>query len=76
MRTISIHVSAADYDEFRSLAAQHGRPVAELIREAMSRWLSGHRRDGASLLDLEPIDCGSLLRPFERSDVAEEMFDP
>ncbi len=34
MRTISIHVSETDYAEFKSLAVQDGRPVAELIRRS------------------------------------------
>lgn len=75
MRTISIHVSDSDYAEFKSLAAQDERPVAELIREAMRRWLADQRRSGASLTDLAAIDCGAMLRPFERDEVAEEMFE-
>ena len=75
MRTISIHVSEADYAAFKSLAAQDERPVAELIREAMSLWLVGHRRTGGSLSDIRPVDCGALLRPYDRSEVADEMFD-
>lgn len=75
MRTISIHVSEADYAAFKSLAAQDERPVAELIREAMSLWLVGHRRNGGSLVELRPVDCGAPLLPFERDEVADEMFD-
>jgi hypothetical protein len=75
MRTISVNVSEADYDEFKSLAAQDDRPVAELIRDAMSRWLGDRRRTGPSLVDIQPVDCGAMLRPFERSEVADEMFD-
>lgn len=73
-RTISIHVTEADYAAFKSLAAQDERPVAELIREAMRRWLADQRRSGASLANLAAIDCGAVLRPFERSEVADEMF--
>lgn len=75
MRTISVHVSEADYAAFKSLAAQDERPVAELIREAMSRWLVEQRRNGGSLADIRPVDCGEMLRPFDRSEVGEEMFD-
>jgi hypothetical protein len=49
--------------------------VAELIREAMSRWLVDQRRSGGSLADIRPVDCGEMLRPFDRSEVGEEMFD-
>lgn len=75
MRTISVHVSDTDYTEFKSLAAQAGRPVAELIRDAMRRWLAEYHRDGGSLADLKPVDCGAMLVPFDRSEVADEMFD-
>lgn len=75
MRTISVHVSEADYAAFKSLAAQDERPVAELIREAMSHWLVGYRRTGGSLADVRPLDCGAQLRPFDRSEVADEMFE-
>lgn len=75
MRTISVHVSEADYAAFKSLAAQDERPVAELIREAMNQWLVGHRRTGGSLVDVRPVDCGAPLRPFDRSEVADEMFE-
>jgi hypothetical protein len=75
MRTISVHVSEADYATFKSLAAQAERPVAELIREAMSDWLVGHRRNGGSLSNVRPVDCGAPLRPFDRAEVADEMFE-
>lgn len=75
MRTISLHVSESDYAAFKSLAAQDERPVAELIREAMSRWLLEQRRSGGSLTDVVPVDCGAPLRPFDRSEVADELFD-
>jgi Arc/MetJ-type ribon-helix-helix transcriptional regulator len=75
MRTISLHVPESDYAEFKSLAAQDDRPVAELIREAMRRWLAERRRNGGSLTDVQPIDCGAVLRPFDRAEVVEEMFD-
>jgi hypothetical protein len=75
MRTISVHVSEADYAAFKSLAAQDERPVAELIREAMSHWLVGHQRTGGSLVDVRPVDCGAPLQPFDRGEVADEMFD-
>ena len=74
MRTISVHVSEADYAAFKSLAAQDERPVAELIREAMRRWLVAHQRNGSSLADLRAVDCGDSLREFNRSDVADELF--
>jgi len=75
MRTISLHVSESDYAEFKSLAGAADRPVAELIREAMASWLEAQRRTGPSLLAVELVDCGAVLRPFDRAEVADEMFD-
>ncbi len=40
MRKISISVSNSDYEAFRALARQHDRPTAELIRDAMVRYLA------------------------------------
>lgn len=74
MKTVSLYVSDVAYAEFKSLAAQSERPVAQLIREAMSEWLATHRRDGHSLAHVEPIDCGAPLAPYDRADVADEMY--
>jgi hypothetical protein len=75
MRTISLHVSESDYAEFKSFAAQSARPVAALIRDAMARWLIEHRQEGLSLTSLDPVDCGAMLRSFNRAEVADEMFN-
>lgn len=75
MRTISLHVSESDYAAFKSLAAQDQRPVAELIRMAMRQWLVDESRNGGSLADIRPKDCGAMLRPFERAELTDEMFD-
>ena len=75
MRTISVKLSDADYATLKLLAVQDERPVAELIREAMNRWLVDHRRNGGSLADIRPVDCGAVVRPFDRSEVGDEMFE-
>ena len=75
MRTISLHVSDADYTAFKSLAAQDERPVAELIREAMRAWLRSHQRGGGSLADVPAVDCGAQRREFDRDELADEMYD-
>lgn len=36
MRTISVSVLDADYESFRKASRAQGRPIAQLIREAMS----------------------------------------
>jgi hypothetical protein len=74
VRTISVHVSETDYAAFKSLAAQDERPVAALIREAMSDWLAQHQRVGASLAEITPVDCGAQRVEFHRDELADEWF--
>jgi hypothetical protein len=74
MRTISLHVSDLDYEAYKTLASRTSRPVAQLIREAMSRWLSEHPLEAPSLRDVQPVDLGPMLQPFNRADVADEMY--
>ena len=73
MKPISVHVSEEIYEGLKSLAARSGRPVAELIRQAMSEYLHLERRSHVSLLAIEPHESGELLRPWERSELLDEM---
>ena len=74
MRTISLHVSESDYEAYRTLAARTSRPVAQLIREAMARWLGENPVEAPSLRDIRPVDLGPMLQPFDRSELADEMY--
>lgn len=62
MRPISLHVEESTYRELKSLAERTGRPVAELIREAMSEYLSRRDGGGGSIFDLAPHPSGAQLR--------------
>lgn len=73
MKPISVHVSEETYEELKSLAARSGRPVAELIRQAMADYLDVERRSHASILEIEPHHSGKLLRPWSRSELLDEM---
>ncbi len=73
MKSISLHVPDAAYQELKSLAGRQGRPVAELIRQAMLDYLERDRRE-RSVLDLAPHRSGRLKRAWTRSDIAEEML--
>jgi hypothetical protein len=75
MKSISVHVSEHAYEEFKSLASRRGRAVAELIREAMDSYLEAERRSSRSILDLEPLRCGRLLRPWTREEIFDEVRD-
>lgn len=74
MKPISVHVSEETYEELKSLAARSGRPVAELIRQAMASYLEAERRSHVSLLAIEPHDSGELLLSWERSELLDEMM--
>jgi len=74
MKPISVHVSEDTYEELKSLAARSGRPVAELIRRAMDRYVESERRADRSILDIEPHDSGRLLSEWDRSELLDEMM--
>ena len=72
MKSISLHVPDAAYQELKSLAGSQGRPVAELIRQAMLEYLE-RERQGRSVLDLPPHRSGGLKWPWTRAELADEM---
>jgi len=55
------------------MAARTGRPVAELIRNAMAEYLDRERRGRSSVLELPAHDSGELREPWTRSEVLDEM---
>jgi len=75
MRAISVHVEEDEYQRFKSLAGLEGRPVAALIREAMTDYLEREGRPGRSILDIPAHDSGRLLRGWNRSELYDEMLD-
>jgi ribbon-helix-helix CopG family protein len=75
MRPISVHVDDEDYRHPKALADRSGRPVAELIRDAMAEYLA-HREGEGSLLEIEPHPSGALLRTWNREELFDEMLDP
>lgn len=74
MKTISLHVAEQAYEEFKSLSSATGRPVAELIRQAMSDYLDARRKQSHSILDIEAYKSGPLLESWSRSEVYDEMI--
>jgi len=75
MKPISVHVAEDDYEELKSMAARTGRPVAELIRTAMTEYLHRERRGRLSVLDLPVHDSGELRERWTRSGLLDEMRD-
>lgn len=75
MKPISLHVEEGTYRDLKSLAERTGRPVAELIREAMSEYLSRRFGGGGSIFDLVPHPSGAQLRGWTREELLDEMRD-
>ena len=42
--------------------------------EAMARWLGENPVEAPSLRDVRPVDLGPMLQPFDRSELADEMY--
>lgn len=77
MKTITINVSEAAYEEFRRAARSQGRPTAELIREAMESYRRQHLHPRGDLRGFRPRSLGRVLRPLEaRDDLLAEMLEP
>lgn len=74
VKPISLHVDEPTYRELRSLAERTGKPVAELIREAMSEY-AAHRRGGSgSLFELESHPSGALRASWTRAEILDERL--
>jgi hypothetical protein len=74
MKPISVHVDEETYRELKALADRGGRPVAELIREAMSEYAVHRRGTSGSLFDLRPHPSGALLAPWTRAELLDERL--
>jgi len=75
MRPISVHVEEEEYQRLKSLATLEGRPVAELIRQAMTDFLERESGAGRSILELEAHDSGRMLGGWNRPGLYDEMLD-
>jgi predicted transcriptional regulator len=75
MKSISVHLHEKAYQEMKALAAQRGRPVAELLRQAMDEYLERERGKGGSILERAGHESGRLLEVWTRDDIFEEMLD-
>lgn len=76
MRPISLHVEDEVYRSLKTLAERTGRPVSELIREAMAEYIDRKVGHGPSILDLPAHPSGALLKPWTREELLDEMLDP
>ena len=76
MKPISLHVPERPYQDLKSIAARRGRPVAELVREAMVQYIERERKSSQSILDLAPHPSGRLRKRWTRSELLDEMLAP
>lgn len=75
MKAISVHVIEDDYQRFKRLSALRGRPVAELIREAMADFLRKEKPVGRSLLDIPAHESGEMLSDWTRDEIYDEIYN-
>ncbi len=73
MKPISLHVEERAYRDLKSLAELSGRPVAEIIREAMSEYLSRRLGGTESIFDLPSHQSGAQLSGWTREELLDEM---
>ena len=74
MKPISVHVDEGDYLELKALAARTGRPVAELIREAIAEYLGQRRGRRSSIFDVPVHHGGAQLKTWTRDKIFDEMI--
>jgi hypothetical protein len=72
-KPISVHVDEADYQELKEIAGRRGRPVAELVREAMATYLAHERGNGTPFLEIRPHGRGRQLSGWTRSEIYDEI---
>lgn len=76
MKSISLSVYPEDYEEFRRVAEQEGRSIAQLIREAMAHYRKSVLASRTVLRDVPvlvgPRPVGSLP---SRDELYDEVFD-
>jgi hypothetical protein len=75
MKAISVHVEEDNYRTFQRLAAREGKPVAELLREAMADYLQRKLPTGRRLTEIPARKGRQIVEGWTRSEVFDEMID-
>jgi len=68
MKTITLNVSDAVYQDFAQEAKRTKRPAAELIRQAMEVFHEERLSRRGSLRDRRPFAAGAPVQPITRDD--------
>ena len=74
MKLISIKVSEKAYSEFKDYAAHRGRPVAEVVREAMDFYIDRQIRSARKMRRLPTTSKPKLKRRWTKEEIHEEML--
>jgi len=74
-KPISLAVGVEDYAAFQEAAAAQGRPVAQLIREAMTIYRAEHLERRRPLRELPRLVGHKAVRPLPaRAETYDEIF--
>ncbi len=68
MKTITINVSEAVYQDYARESRKVGRPASELIRQAMSDFHDRHLSHRGSLRDRRPAEAGGPVQSLSAGD--------
>lgn len=75
-KRISFHLSGTLHREIEEVARQAGRPVAELAREAITRYFDRAGCGPHSVFDVTPFESGAIIRPWGRDEIQDELLGP
>ncbi|MFQ5703825.1 MAG: ribbon-helix-helix protein, CopG family [Gemmatimonadales bacterium] len=76
MKTISVAISPDDYQAFQRAAKQQGRPVAQLIREAMAHYRAERLEERTRLSELPVLPGhGPVGELPGRAEIWNEVFE-
>ena len=77
MKTISVGVLDADYESFRQASRTQGRPIAQLIREAMALYRREHIEQRTPLRDVPTLAGHRPVADLpQRDELYDEIFPP
>jgi hypothetical protein len=68
MKTITIEVNEAVYEDFCRASDASGRPISELIREALESYRRRFSRPSTDLRGFRPRSVGRVTVPLRRRD--------
>lgn len=78
MKAITVELSEPEFERIAALARQTQRQPQDVVREAIQNFtlVSAPRVKTHSLLDIEPVSVGEILKPWSsRAELLEDFFD-